>query len=834
MLGSLLIVASLWGQPGCDSSGFLLDESIVRAQPVGQLLQPLAADSGTDARAAAAAPCNQPEPKLAGQTGWWRLNLAVGQPPEGLTLQIPAVATPSICVHWPQRNGYRAECTDRSQLSVTAGRYYQFSIPASLTGNQPVLIQVREALYSPLAVSVQREETAVLLEDRDAVLSGLLLGLMAAVALISSLAFAVVRRATYLYAAGFSLFGSLAWLGLSGRGLVLSGPVGGWLSSSGPLVAIELTLIFLLAYCDNYLFLRERGPVWMRTLLRWLLRAHAVVLILAATQPAFGINLVAGLGLVTALALSGSLINQSLHRSRARYLLVAFAGLVVGSGLAAVAWLVPVPDLLPAASVTFVIGLLAGPLVLTFGIYERYNRLENERDRAEEALAAQQRLSLLRASYCPVTGLPRRPRLAGLVGRLLNQANPEKVRIGVYLLHIDNLNRVRQQYGRDALEEVVGVLASRLRNGLGDEQLLGLLEDWELVVVVPTAAGGATDFRDRLYEAARNISDCMRAPMDVMGHTITLSVSVGLSIWPLHGGSFDELMRRCDSALFEAQSGGGNVFKVYDRVQHAHRTHQFRRISDLKRAMDRSELELFYQPLHDANNGRVTSMEALVRWNHPEHGLLYPGSFVPLAEDTDLILDLGYWTLHAACEDLNWLAEHGVDLPIAANVSPRQFSSRGFVGYVREVVESLAIKRGRLRLEITENSLIHNWDRTRTALTDLGKLGVPIYVDDFGVGYSSLNYVRALPIEGLKIDRSFVQNIGQTKQDEAVVNTIIRLARSLELKVVAEGVESPYQRDFLARQGCDQLQGHLYSKPLQRDELVRYLHRVASPETKTA
>jgi len=178
--------------------------------------------------------------------------------------------------------------------------------------------------------------------------------------------------------------------------------------------------------------------------------------------------------------------------------------------------------------------------------------------------------------------------------------------------------------------------------------------------------------------------------------------------------------------------------------------------------------------------------------------------------------------------------ERGLELPIAINVSPRQFAAPGFIGYIREIVYHNTFSPELLRLEITENSLIHNWDRTQFALTDLRNLGVKVYIDDFGVGYSSLNYVRSLPIEGLKIDRSFVKNIGQTSQDEAVVNTIVRLAQSLDLQIIAEGVESAYQRDFLRVEGCHSLQGHLFSAPLDKNALYDYLKRIEFDPVKIA
>jgi EAL domain-containing protein (putative c-di-GMP-specific phosphodiesterase class I) len=312
--------------------------------------------------------------------------------------------------------------------------------------------------------------------------------------------------------------------------------------------------------------------------------------------------------------------------------------------------------------------------------------------------------------------------------------------------------------------------------------------------------------------------------MEAGGQTITLSLSVGLSIWPLHGTSFDDLLRQCDSALYEAQAAGGNRFTVFSEKAHAARSDRFQKISDLRQALDHKQLEMFFQPMHDAGTGEVTGMEALIRWHHPELGLIYPAEFVPLAEETELILDLGYWVLEATIDQMVWLRENNMgNLAIAMNVSPRQFADRAFARHIQDCVDQSGVDPQMLHLEITEDSLVEDFEQTRESLDMLRSLGAKIYVDDFGVGYSSLNYVRSLPVDGLKIDKSFVDNIGRSSQDEAVVATIVKLARSLDLDIVAEGIENSYQRDFLLQLGCRCLQGYLYSEPIARPLLLDYL-----------
>jgi EAL domain-containing protein (putative c-di-GMP-specific phosphodiesterase class I) len=327
-----------------------------------------------------------------------------------------------------------------------------------------------------------------------------------------------------------------------------------------------------------------------------------------------------------------------------------------------------------------------------------------------------------------------------------------------------------------------------------------------------------------LYEAAERIAQCIQEPMEVAGQSLTMSVSVGLSIWPLHGCAFDDLLKRCDSALYEAQAAGGNRFKVFSEEDHAARTDQFRKMNDLRVALDRDQLSLYYQPLHNSATGELSGMEALIRWQHPEFGMIYPADFIPLAEESELILDIGYWVLDRVVEDLLWLKTEGYPkLPIALNISPRQFNHPGFASHINYYLKNHDIDASLLHLEITEDSLIDNMEQTLEALELLQTIGVQVYVDDFGVGYSSLNYIRSLPIHGLKIDKSFVLNIGRTTQDEAVVGTIVRLAHNLRLDIVAEGVETDFQRQFLRNLGCNHLQGHLFSEPIPKHVLIDYL-----------
>ncbi len=827
MLGTLILLFGLSAPSGCDQAVYPLDADFSKPQRLSRFLAAVDAPSEATPQWVAQQACSG----SVARADWLRLRLVGPQPKSPLLLRIPARAIPSVCVHWPLARGYRRACQDRWDV-IGAQADYLFEFPAAaIFQDRPVLIQVTDRLLSPTPISLVSEAGQRAAEQSMLLGTGLISGLVGAVVIICLLAWVVVGRIGYLLAASMFLFGGLAWLTLSGRGYSVANPVGFWLSRSGPSLALQLTWLSLFAYTLAYLKIHKQGPSWQRWTLYAAIGINGLVALIAAFNPQLAFVLVTGLLIANTGTVVLIWVAQLVDGSqRARFLLAAFVLTLLAAASAAIGLFSGSDEWLRIASVLMVAGLLVCPMVLVMAIYFRYGRLETERNSAEQALAAEQRLALMRASYCRITGLPRREKLAEWVSRILSEADPNKVRIGLYLVHLDNLYQIRQQHGREVLEKLIRAASERLRAGLDEDQLLGRLEDFELVVVVPTRAHGEAG-QARLAQAAGNIRDNIRSPIAVGDITLNLSATVGLAVWPKHGDSFDRLLRRCDSALYEAQRSGDNTFKVFDANAHSERTHEFRRINELKRAMDRDELELFYQPVHDARSNQVTSVEALIRWHHPEDGLLAPGSFVPLAEDTQLIIDLGYWTLHAAAHDLTSFLEQDFRIPIAINVSPRQFAAPGFIGYIRETVYHRTFSADLLRLEITENSLIHNWDRTQFALTDLRNLGISVFIDDFGVGYSSLNYVRSLPIEGLKIDRSFVKNIGQTSQDEAVVNTIVRLAQSLDLKIVAEGVETAYQRDFLRIEGCDALQGHLFSEPLPKSELFEYLLRGRSRQS---
>ena len=753
-------------------------------------------------------------------SGTYWFPLRVEPASEAIEIAVRVLGSADVCILWPTWNQLIERC---GEAVAGRGLTHQFAPPARVDWQQPIWIRLTGVVLAPPEVVVGSRSRIEYRERRSEIGFGVYYGVLLAIALLACVVYLSQRHVAYLWFAAFlaSLTGTVA--GFSGRGLgLLTQLPGNWLVLA-PLVGTFVTLLALSGFAVAYLRIERH-----RERLSWLLLRGAAVAALCGVAIAPWLRermlvpaaLLAAVTALTVLAVAAMGALQ--RRRRARYMLAASAILLAGVVLAATHVLVGSYAGLGYALLLIIIGSLTMPATLVGGVYRRFRELADERDQARSELVAAQRLALLRAHYCRITGLPRRHKLAEMFQRLTARGG-ERLRVGVYLIHVDNLNELRQRHGRSALEHIITTIAGRLRDGLDERQLLGRLEDWELVVLVPSEIEGEA-VRQRLYEAAERITACVEQPLKVADESVLPSVSVGLAVWPLHGEGFDELVRRCDSALYDAQSEGGNRIRIYSEEAFRARASRWERINALRGALDSNALELHYQPIHSAATGDVHGFEALLRWRDEDGRLVLPGEFVPLAEDSDLIIDVGYYVLATAIEDLRWLRARGVQRPfISLNISPRQLSGETFVMQLRSLLERAELSPDSLHLEITETRLIDNWERTRQMLRRIRRAGVRVYVDDFGVGYSSLSYLRELPIHGLKIDRSFVSRIGRTEQDEAVLSAMLRLAHSLNLDIVAEGVETEQQRQFLLDRKCRMLQGHLYSIPLVREAILDYL-----------
>jgi predicted signal transduction protein with EAL and GGDEF domain len=359
-----------------------------------------------------------------------------------------------------------------------------------------------------------------------------------------------------------------------------------------------------------------------------------------------------------------------------------------------------------------------------------------------------------------------------------------------------------------------------------DEDTVARLGGDEFALLLPYVSGV-----EGAVTAARRLLAAFVAPMELAGQPVVVSPSIGISLFPQDGGDADTVVAGADAAMYRAKERGRNTFEIFSPALRQEANEQLALEAALRRGLEAGEFVLHYQPKVNLKTGRITGAEALVRWNHPEKGFLYPGSFVPLAEQTGLVGALGQFVIAAACEQLSaWRLDGLSDLTVAVNVSARELGEE-LVEYVTRALRLACIPGHALELELTESAALDSLELTVQVIQQLRGLGVTCSIDDFGTGYCGLSYLNRLPIDALKIDRSFITEL--SGGSDTIVTAVIALGHSLGLKVIAEGVETADQLAYLASRGCDEMQGYLFSKPIPADDfaaLVRSRNAVSGLE----
>ncbi len=314
---------------------------------------------------------------------------------------------------------------------------------------------------------------------------------------------------------------------------------------------------------------------------------------------------------------------------------------------------------------------------------------------------------------------------------------------------------------------------------------------------------------------AEKIINAVEQPLTIAGTSVEVSASIGIALFPEDGSDAESLLRNADSAMYRAKEAGRNTYQLCTDDMKRRAVERFSLETRLRRAIAEGQLVLHYQPQVSLTSGAVIGVEALVRWNDPERGLVHPSAFIPMAEESRLILPLGEWVLLTACTQMRAWLDAGIELPLmSVNISLRQFQQYDIVQSVRRVLAKTSLDAAALELEITETAAMQNAETTVEVLQALRELGVSIAIDDFGTGYSSLNYLKRFPITAVKIDRAFIRDLATSEGDAAIVSAVVGIARALKLRVIAEGVETEEQLSFLRRRNCDAAQGYLFSRPV--------------------
>ncbi|HEY4133688.1 MAG TPA: EAL domain-containing protein [Alphaproteobacteria bacterium] len=389
--------------------------------------------------------------------------------------------------------------------------------------------------------------------------------------------------------------------------------------------------------------------------------------------------------------------------------------------------------------------------------------------------------------------------------------------MAVMMINLDRFRLINETLGQARGDRLLQEVAQRLQDCLGEGDVLGRHGADEFVVLIDSVmdARAAANIVQTMIEA-------LNLPITVEGHEVYVTCCIGVSLFPIDGDEVETLLRSADAALARAKAQGRNHFQFYTLGMNVKTARRLTLEQDLRRAVERDELVLYFQPQLDLKTRKIAAVEALLRWQHPQYGLIPPGEFIPYAEESGLIVPIGEWVLRAACTQARqWLTMGYPDLRVAVNLSSRQFFQENVLDVVTRTLEATRLPPGNLELELTESAVMENPDEATVTLCLLANMGVRISIDDFGTGYSSLNHLKRFPIDNLKIDRSFVNDITVNPDDAAIVKAILAMACSLRLKVVAEGVETVEQLRFLEAHDCDAVQGFLLSRPQPAEDITR-------------
>jgi len=471
-------------------------------------------------------------------------------------------------------------------------------------------------------------------------------------------------------------------------------------------------------------------------------------------------------------------------------------------------------------------------------------RAEAERNRAEQAerhveelnrhIAEQERISLQlqeskdhfrhAAFHDALTNLPNRALLAENLKFVMERAKQhEDYQFAVLFLDLDRFKNVNDSLGHSIGDQLLIAMARRLESCTREVDMVARLGGDEFAILLDGIPNST-----EATNMARRIQDKLQSHFNLSGHEVFTTTSIGIALSSTGYDHAEAMLQDADTAMYRAKAQGKACYEVFDKGMHTHAVYVLQMENDLRRALDREELRVYYQPIVSLDNGQLAGFEALIRWQHPERGFINPSDFIPLAEDTGLIVPLGLWILKKACQQLSrwqWQSPANRSLFMSVNLSGKQVSQPGLVNEIQDILEETHVEARHLKLEITESAVMDNAETAVQLLTRLKALGVQLSIDDFGTGYSSLGYLHRFPVNTLKIDRSFVGRIGEAAENIEIVRTIVSLADNMGMEVVAEGVETLSQLMQLRKLNCQYGQGYLFSRPVDADSVGAWISR---------
>ncbi len=436
-----------------------------------------------------------------------------------------------------------------------------------------------------------------------------------------------------------------------------------------------------------------------------------------------------------------------------------------------------------------------------------------ERKIAEETINFQAYHDLL-------TRLPNRALLRDRLNLAINQAKRENEILAVMFLDLDRFKNINDSLGHIIGDELLQQVSNRLKGCIRAGDTLARFGGDEFTLMLPKLHNG----RDDAGKLASKINGALKQPFNVDGHELYVSASIGIALYPQDGTNIDSLIKHADVAMYHVKGQGKNGYQFYSNEMNAPYIEKLSLDTGIHKALDNNEFHLVYQPQINLRTGEIVGVEALLRWDHPEHGSISPAEFIPFAEESGLIVDIGHWVIKTACAELNrWRLAGLPEIRMAINISARQLMEDNIVKEIIDIIKNYDIPGHCLELEITENAIMNDMDSIVRKLKELSSHNINIAIDDFGTGYSSLSYLHKLPIQTLKIDRIFLKEDRINKGDNTIINTIVAMAKGLNLNVIAEGVESQAQLDYLREIECCEAQGFLFGKPLPPDVISQLL-----------
>ncbi|MGV3488232.1 MAG: EAL domain-containing protein [Tuberibacillus sp.] len=423
------------------------------------------------------------------------------------------------------------------------------------------------------------------------------------------------------------------------------------------------------------------------------------------------------------------------------------------------------------------------------------------------------------ANHDGLTGLPNRRMFKERLIQNLQHAKKHNKSLGIMNLNVDRFKFINDSLGHAIGDQLLQEIGNRLKNSVRPEDIVARIGGDEFAIMLPD-----TD-RESALEVAETILSSFTSPFTIDNYELFITTCIGLSVFPFDGEDSNTLFKNADTALRRGKEQGKNRFNVYHSGMNLHSYRSFLMQTDLRNAVEKDELSLVYQPRVNLETGRVTSCEALLRWEHPSWGTIPPMEFIPIAEETGLIVDIGKWVLKTVCNQINnWKSKGIPPVRVAINFSPQQFLQKDLVEHIESIITEEHIYPDLLEIEITETVLLDNKEIVTQTLNNLRKMGIKISLDDFGTGYSSLNYLRLYPVDTIKIDKSFVQDISKgVLGSKAIIQTIAELGTHLQKSVIVEGVETQEQLSFIQTIQCQEVQGYIFSKPVPPDAFVEFL-----------